>query len=136
MPNDQVQANIVVKGTASTTSSAAGETCTVKQVTPNNMLSSEVSTPSAYNMVLVGGPCANPLVEDLFGISCSGWSYETGEAVVKLAQNGEKLAMLVAGTTATDTRRAAKAVRSAKVALSGTETVLVTAEETVTVKSA
>ncbi|MEK6816412.1 MAG: hypothetical protein AABY09_02270, partial [Nanoarchaeota archaeon] len=70
-------------------------------------------------------PCANSLAETVFGVTCDGWSYKEGEALVKVAANGEKVAMLVAGTTALDTRRAAKAVANyATYALSGTEVVV------------
>jgi len=134
IPGDQVQANIVVKGTASTTSSTSGETCTVAQVTPTNLLSNEVSDPTMYNLILVGGPRANPLVTTVFGITGDAWPLSAGEAMVRLAANGEKLAMVVAGTTAIDTRRAAKAIRSGAVSLSGTEAVLATVSDTVTVK--
>ncbi|MFH0751965.1 MAG: S-layer protein, partial [archaeon] len=70
----------------------------------------EVTSPSDYNLILVGGPCANPLVETVFGLTCDGWTHSAGEAVVKLAANGDKVALLVAGTDALDTRRAGKAV--------------------------
>ena len=111
VPNDQVKANIVIKGTSSTTSSS-GTTWQSVEVTPVTKLASEVGTASDYNLILVGGPCANSLVETLFGYTCDGWSFQEGEAVVKLADNGDKVAMLVAGTTADDTRRAAKAIAS------------------------
>ncbi len=75
-------------------------------------MASEVSSPEDYNLILVGGPCANTLVEELFDYTCDGWSFEEGEAVVKLVDNGEKVALLVAGTSADDTRRASKAIAS------------------------
>jgi len=109
IPGDQVQANIVVKG-SSTTTSTSGESCTVAQVTPTNLLSSEVTDPTMYNMILVGGPVANPVVTTVFGISGG------------------------AGTNAIDTRRAAKAIRSGSVSLTGTEVILATVSDTVTVK--
>ena len=41
---------------------------------------------SGYNIILVGGPCANPLVERLnFGVTCEGWSLNEGEAMIKIA---------------------------------------------------
>jgi len=121
IPNEQVFANIVIKGTSSTVS-AGGTSWVPAEITPATKLASEVSTPSDYQLILVGGPCANDLVEDLFDLTCDGWSFETGEAVVKLAENGNKVAMVVAGTDAADTRRASKAVASySDYAFSGTE---------------
>mgnify|MGYP003970637939 FL=1 len=111
VPNDQVFANVVIKGTATTVTSGSTN-YVAAEVTPVTKLASEVGTASDYNLILVGGPCANDLVEDVIGLSCGGWAYETGEAVVKLVENGDKVAMLVAGTVADDTRRAAKAIAS------------------------
>ncbi|MFH1971930.1 MAG: hypothetical protein ABIJ18_00455 [archaeon] len=121
VPNEQQFANIVIKGTSSTVTGGA-TSWVPAEITPATKLASEVSTPSDYQLILVGGPCANDLVEDLFDLTCDGWSFETGEAVVKLAENGNKVAMVVAGTDAADTRRAAKAVASyADYDFSGTE---------------
>ncbi|MDP3919139.1 MAG: S-layer protein, partial [Nanoarchaeota archaeon] len=121
IPQDQVFANIVIKGSSSTVSSGS-TSYTSSAVTPVTKLASEVTTASDYNLILLGGPCANYLVEDLFDMTCDGWSFESGEAVVKLVDNGDKVALLVAGTSADDTRRAAKALAGyADYSLSGTE---------------
>jgi len=111
IPQDQVKANIVIKGTSSTVS-GGDVTYVPVQVTPVTKFASEVSSASAYNLILVGGPCANALVEDLFDMTCEGWAYAEGEAVIKLAENGDNVALLVAGTSGEDTRRAAKALLS------------------------
>lgn len=125
IPNDQVFANIVVKGTSSTVTDG-GTTYVPAEITPATKLASEISSPADYQLILVGGPCANDLVEGLFDMTCDGWSFESGEAVIKLAENGNNVAMLVAGTTADDTRRASKVVANyADYTLAGTE-VLVT----------
>ncbi len=122
VPGDQVMANVVIRGSVASVS-GAGETCTVADVSPVTMLDNEVTTATRYNLILVGGPCANDLVEKLnFGVTCAGWDLKEGEAVIKLIQNGDKVAMLVAGTEALDTRRAAKVVANWKdYALTGTE---------------
>jgi len=124
IPGDIVQANVVVKGTSSTTSST-GETCIVADVTPVTKLDSEISgSESSYNLILVGGPCANKAVEAVadLGVTCAGWELKAGEGMVRLADNGDKIAMLVAGTNAIDTRRAAKVIANYKdYELSGTE---------------
>src|SRR3989344_5559848 len=121
IPGDQVKANIVIKGTSSTVS-GGDVTYVAVAVTPVTKLASEVSDASDYNLILVGGPCANTLVEELFDYTCDGWSFEDGEAVVKMADNGDKVAMLVAGTSADDTRRASKAIANyADYEFSGTE---------------
>jgi len=121
IPSDIVQANIVVKGEAATVSGGSTSFVPTK-VTPVTMKASEVTDPTLYNLIVVGGPCANPLAGTLFDLTCEGWPHEEGEAVVKMVANGEKVAMLVAGTTALDTKRAGKAVAdSDSYAFSGTE---------------
>lgn len=109
IPGDIVRANVVIKGTTTKTSSG-GQTCTVADITPETKLSTEVSTPTAYNLILVGGPCANPLSDSVAGEKCDAWSLQSGEALIKLVANGDKVAMLVAGTDAIDTRMAAKVI--------------------------
>ena len=115
-------ANVVIKGSAASVS-AGGQTCTVADITPVTMTDNEVTNPANYNLILVGGPCANSLVEELdFGVTCAGWDLQEGEAIIKLIQNGDNVAMLVAGTEALDTRRAAKVVANYKdYTLTGTE---------------
>ena len=122
IPGDQVMANVVIKGSVASVSSG-GETCSIADVSPVTMLDNEVTTATRYNLIIVGGPCANDLAESLnFGVTCAGWDLKEGEAVIKLVQNGDKVAMLVAGTEALDTRRAAKVVANWKdYTLTGTE---------------
>jgi hypothetical protein len=124
IPGDQVQANVVVKG-ASASTSTSGEVCTVADITPVTKLDSEIKgSESMYNLIIVGGPCANGAVEAVpgLGITCAGWSLKPGEGIIKLAANGNKVALLVAGTDALDTRRAAKVIANYKdYTLSGTE---------------
>jgi hypothetical protein len=121
IPNDQVMANIVIQG-SSTTVTSGSTSYTPQAVSPVSKLASEISSASTYNLILVGGPCANDLVDDLFEYTCDGWSFEEGEAVIKLVDNGDKVALLVAGTSADDTRRAATALADyASYELTGTE---------------
>jgi len=124
IPADQVQANVVIKGSAATV--AGGSTSYIPAaITIDTMLSSEVAgAESAHQLILVGGPCANPTVESVssLGVTCSGWSLSAGEAILKLANNGNNVALLVAGTDAIDTRMAAKVVADySRYDLKGTE---------------
>ena len=112
MPADigaDFKANIIVsvKGSAA---AAASKAYLPTEINPVTKLSNEVSDPALNNLVVVGGPCANPLAASLFGLSCDRWALQEGEALLKLMDNGEKVALLVAGTTALDTRRATYAV--------------------------
>ena len=105
----------VTMGATTTSKSKAGEICTVADITPATMLDTEVgSRASSYNLILVGDSCVNKIVADLWGVSyptCGeGLPYGPGEAVVQLMENGNKVAMVIAGYDAIDTRKAAKVV--------------------------
>ena len=126
IPNDQLYGNIVVRG-ASTKTATTGNRLTVAIETDTTKLSSEVAGKEAsFNLILVGGPCVNPTISAVSGLSdfasCGDWGLESGEGVIKLVDNGDNVAMLVAGTDALDTRRAAKALTTK--ALSGTEVIV------------
>ena len=70
-------------------------------------LDSEVGSLSAYNSIIIGGPCANAAAAKLLGYpeNCLE-GFELGKGYIKLYEwsNGN-IAMLVAGTVALDTRR-------------------------------
>ncbi len=121
----------VTSGATTTSKSKAGEICTVADITPATMLDTEVgSRASSYNLILVGDSCVNKLVADLWGVSyptCGeGLPYGPGEAIVQLAENGNKVAMIVAGYDAVDTRKAAKVVANSDDYNLGGEKVTVT----------
>ena len=105
----------VTMGNVAVSSTATGQSCTVQDITPVTRTASEVSgTAKAHNLIVVGGPCANSVVPDLFGVTCAGWSLKPGEGIIKLVENGNKVAVLVAGTNADDTKRAAVVLANAK----------------------
>lgn len=107
IPRDQVQANVVVKGQATTISGGSGTYIPVA-INANKLFDDEVTSPTAHNLILVGGPCVNSVTASLSDLTCDGWPYDAGEALVKLVTNGDKVALIVAGTTASDTRMACK----------------------------
>ena len=87
-------------------------------------LASEVHDITAQNMIVVGGPCANSVAAELMGTSpetCAD-GFTEGKAMIKLYEQGSKVAMLVAGYSALDTRRASRVLANYdQYALSGTE---------------
>ena len=101
----------VVMGDTKTTKTTSGEVCTVADIQLSTLFDTEVRDPTDHNLILVGGPCANKVVSDLF-MTCDKWTHKPGEAVIELVDNGDKVAMLVAGTEAKDTRLAAKVLAS------------------------
>ena len=70
-------------------------------------LDSEIGSLSAYNSIIIGGPCANAAAAKLLNYpeNCLE-GFEVGKGYIKLYEwdNGN-IAMLVAGTVALDTRR-------------------------------
>ena len=83
---------------------------------PATSLDTEISSVSAQNLIIVGGPCANTVAASVMGVpgtipECLA-GFEEGKAMIKLYDTGAgKTAMLVAGMTAMDTRRAARVLR-------------------------
>ena len=116
IPGDQVKGDVSVRGNAASVDKKLGQICTAADITPATKLDTEIAgSEQNYNVILVGGPCANHAVERIgMGYTCAGWSLKDGEGVIKLAQNGQKVAMLIAGTQSIDTRRTAKAIASYK----------------------
>jgi hypothetical protein len=113
-PDEQATANVAVG--ANPTFTASGTAGTVEQAVkitaPVAKLDSEINTASlSSDLILVGGPCANTLVATLAetaanGIpACADWSLTTGiiKEVTNAFGSGQK-ALVVAGTTADDTR--------------------------------
>ncbi|MBI2134191.1 S-layer protein [Candidatus Woesearchaeota archaeon] len=109
------KANVFVTSgavTKSESSTAEGE-ITYYETTPIEVgsakLASEVPNIKAVNAIVVGGPCANSAAASLMGnpANCAE-GFEEGKAMVKLFENNGQVAVLVAGYSAMDTRRAAR----------------------------
>ncbi len=75
-------------------------------------LASEVSDITAQNAIVVGGPCANAAAATLMGnpANCAE-GFSEGKAMLKLVEQSDgKVALLVAGASAMDTRRASRVI--------------------------
>jgi len=117
IPGDQVQANVVVSGSVVQSSGDSGDTGYAV------MKDTEVDDITQYNAILVGGPCANSLTAELMGAETS-WpscaeGFTDGEAIIELKDNGENYAIIAAGYSADDTRRAGIALQKYESKLSG-----------------
>ena len=117
MPNEQQKMNVFVApvtSTATSTGATEGE-ITYYETTPINVgaavLPSEVPGGiTGKNVIVVGGPCVNTAAATLLGspVPCT-TGFEDGKAMIRLFDNGGgKVALLVAGYSALDTRRAAR----------------------------
>jgi len=87
------------------------------------VLSSEAGDVKTKNVILVGGPCANSAAATIMGSPqpCSK-DFTEGKALLKLYENSGNVALLVAGYSAMDTRRASRVVADyGKYSLKGAE---------------
>jgi len=112
IPGDQVQANVVVRGP--TTKVSGGATSYIPaDISINTRLDNEIAGSEAnYDLILVGGPCANNAAATVMTCDQARTKLAPGEAIIQMAKNGEKVALLVAGYEATETRMAAKVLAS------------------------
>jgi len=75
---------------------------------------SEITNLQNQNLILIGGPCANAISEQITdeqGYNCNDWKFKQGESVVKTFQNGQKIIILVAGTGMQDTWKISDSIR-------------------------
>lgn len=118
-PSDEAEVAVYVTSGVTTTSnvgeSEGGDlTSTTVNAIPvgTAKLASEVSNVAGQNLIVVGGPCVNGVAATLMGRSLGGAGcadgFEEGKAIIKLYENGDNVAMLVAGATGLDTRRACR----------------------------
>ncbi len=141
---DQTKFNVYVaptSATSTTTSTSGNVQITQIQVGAAKLASEALAADadlSKNNYILVGGPCANPAAAKAMGSPADCLAgFEEGKAKIKLYDTGSgKVAMLVAGMTATDTRRASKAIALDKlksVAVGTTEVEVITTSDTPTI---
>ncbi|PIN86175.1 hypothetical protein COV19_06165 [Candidatus Woesearchaeota archaeon CG10_big_fil_rev_8_21_14_0_10_44_13] len=129
-PDEQVIGNVFIAPIGATVTGAGGGELTTVTLNPINVaskLASEIEgQEKTQNLIVVGGPCANNAAKVIMGASedCTA-GFEAGKAMIKLYENGNNVAMLVAGYGAADTRRATTVVANYKdYALSGKEVVV------------
>lgn len=112
-PNEQVEALVyVVGGEVSTTSTSSSGAVRVNPLGVGfSVLDSEV-TDSQFggrNLIVVGGPCVNTVAARLLDnpADCTE-GFTEGSAMLKLFDNGRRVALLVAGYSAMDTQGASR----------------------------
>ncbi len=83
------------------------------------VLASQVSDPTAANVISVGGPCINSVTAEIMGLTYPACGADSGlsegEGIVKLYESGDKVAIVVAGWEAEDTTRATRVLADYKV---------------------
>jgi len=117
-PIVEATADVYIASGVTSTVAAGGEVGGLTQVDVGSaMLDTEVADWEAVNAIVVGGPCVNRVAAALMGLSypsdeCAA-GFEEGKAKIKLFE-GENVALLVAGYSATDTRRACTVMKNYK----------------------
>jgi hypothetical protein len=127
-PSQEAVASVYISSGVTRTVAASGTSSSVSTITPIQVgtakLASEVRDITAQNMIVVGGPCANAVARELMGATMATCleGFTEGKAMIKLYEQGTKVAMLVAGMSALDTRRASRVLANYdQYALSGAE---------------
>jgi hypothetical protein len=117
-PSEESTVDVYITSGVVTTSSG-GETTDglVKVDVGAPMLDEEVADWKAQNVIVVGGPCVNTVAAELMGNpeDCAA-GFEEGKAKIKLfhdiAGQEDNVALLIAGMTGDDTRRACSVMNS------------------------
>lgn len=127
-PSEQRTPEVFVTSGKVSYASAGGstESVTIQKIEVGAaVLASEISDVTADNLIIVGGPCANEKAREIMGVTLDNCAqdFEEGKAKIKLyEQSTGKVAILVAGYSAMDTRRATRVLANyADYALSGSE---------------
>ncbi len=134
-PYDTTYAKVYIAPTeASTTETSGNVATTIMPISVSAVkLDTEVSSVTNKNIVAVGGPCANSVVAELMGnpADCgTALGIESGQALIKLFENGDYVALVVAGQDAMDTRLAAQIVSNWEdYSLTGDEMIATTVSE-------
>ena len=116
-PESQRYAQVIIatEGSSVSTSVAEGTAGVPQRIEVGAVrLASEVTDVKAVNSILVGGPCANSAAATIMGTSMSypecAADFKPNTGLIKLYENGDNVAMVVAGFGAADTRNAATVV--------------------------
>ena len=118
IPQEQAYANAFISKVGAVVSTGEGASALeFQQIQVGTAkLDSDISDIAAQNLLVVGGPCANSVAATLMGNpSDCAEGFVDGEAILKLwSQDNGNVALLVAGYSAADTRRASKVIANYK----------------------
>jgi hypothetical protein len=127
-PGEETYGNLFIGSKASkVTTSASGESVAVSKIEVGAaVLDSSLASYTNQNLIVVGGPAINRAAAALLGKTYPAYGAASGipenAGLIKLVENADKVAMIVAGWEAADTQRACRVVaESDQYALSGKE---------------
>lgn len=117
----------VTSGATTSTTSGSGELAKV-EIVDATRLDSEITDVASQSLIVVGGACVNSVAAELLGVSMDfpacAEGMNPGTATIKLFENGDNMAMLVAGYKAEDTRVAGQVIAHRYDEFSGEELVV------------
>ena len=128
-PTTQSEALVFVATKGTTFGATSGNTARVTIPITATKLPDEVTDVKAQNIVTIGGPCANSVTADVMYTQqgktvpddCT-TGFTAGQAIIALYNVGDKVAMVAAGYSGDDTRRAGKVLAQAsRYGLSGAQ---------------
>jgi len=118
-PTSEATANVyIASGVTTTSATAAGEAGVAYTYVDigSVMRDVEVADWKATNVIVVGGPCVNTVAAELLEsdpANCAA-GFEEGKAKIKLFEVEDKVALLVAGMSGADTKRAGLVLKNYK----------------------
>jgi hypothetical protein len=122
VPDTQLEALVYVTSGATASTVMGDGTLMSVEVVDATKLDSEVADATMQHLIVVGGPCVNSVAAELMGspADCAE-GFTPGKARIKLFENGDYMAMLVAGYSGADTRLAGKVIAHRASEMSGME---------------
>jgi len=135
-PKDRLYVDVFLAPTNANTIIGDPGNCTIKEIlnpipSSVNKFDTEISDPTAYNLVSVGSPCNNLITAQLMGYPEVCYStVDEGRAILKLFINNDKYQMVVYGRTDEDTKKASQVLQNWEdYEISGMDMEVITASE-------
>lgn len=118
---DESYGNFYLTAPSTTVTGPSGPTGTVKEL--GSVSYTDANVPANANLIVVGGSCVNKVAAELLGVSAgscgAAWEQKTGAGagsfLIQSFDRSGKVATLVAGYNAEDTRNAAKVLTSSTI---------------------
>jgi len=109
-PKEQTYANVFIAPiSAMITAVGGGDVATPVRIDTGAVIFAKEVPSGDHNLILVGGPCVNSKAAEVMGNpeDCTA-GFEEGKAMIKCFEDGDSVAVLVAGYSGRDTRAAAR----------------------------
>lgn len=111
-PAEDVISAIDITSSLTSGTTSSGSFCAV--IVSPALLASELVSIGSQNLIVIGNPCDNKITAEIMGSSSDCLAdFEKDKAIIKLYEtSGGKIAMIVAGYSTSDTRKAARVLKN------------------------